>query len=350
MPGADRVWRAVRGLWRPLGAVAGLLLLMAYASGACHRRVPPGVVDHLPGAPLAAGAETVSAVRTTIAARVDLVGTTASDKTINLSARIGGYVQDVLASAGDRVKAGDLLVMLDDREVREQLAAAEAQLKLAESEFRRARQLFDRNAASEQELTAAESAFTTARAQVDRTKVLVSYARVTAPIDGVVTERRVEIGDLAGQGQVLLSVYNPARMRLEVPVPVRLLDRFQPDQELQVRLDYPARVVRARVSEIVSEIDPQTRTRRVKLLLEDAGGDILPGTFGRLWVEDREHEAVLAPAASVQRVGQLERVGLVQGDRVVWRLVRTRPYDDGAVEVLAGLQGGETILARAQGD
>lgn len=339
----------IHGWWKAGLGVAALVGLMVYSGGACHRKVRPGSVEAEPGRALRSGESTVTTVRTSLAARVDMVGTAASDRSVNLSARLSAYVQDVRATAGDRVKAGALLIALDDREIREQLTAAEAQLKQAESEYKRARQLFESHSVSEQELTAAESGFQSSRAQVDRMRVLMSYAQVTAPLDGVVTERRVEVGDLASPGQVLLAVYDPARMRLEVPVPVRLLSRFAVGQAIEVKLDHPARTVPAEVVEIVSEIDPRSRTQKVKLLLKDATGDILPGAFGRVWVDDLAHEGVTLPAAAVRREGQLETVELVQGSRVVRRLVRARPLDETRVEILSGLQGGEVVVVPSAG-
>ena len=339
----------LKNSWKPTVGLVALLGLMVYSSGACHHKTGTESVEALPGRALASGELTAVAVRTSLFARVDLVGTAASDRSVNLSARLSAYVQEVRATAGDRVKAGDLLVALDDREIREQLTAAEAQFKQAESEFKRTRQLFEAKASTEQALTAAESGFQAARAQVEQVRVMMSYAQVAAPLDGIVTERRVEVGDLANPGQILLAVYDPTRMRLEVPVPVRLLDRFAPNQDVQVKLDYPARAVAGKVTEIVSEIDPHSRTRKVKILLEDRSGDVLPGAFGRVWVDDAEHEGVWVPAAAVQRSGQLESVELVQGDRVVRRLVRSRALDDGRVEILSGLQGGETVVVPASG-
>lgn len=339
----------VKSSWKPLVGVVGLAGLMVYASGVCHRKVAGDAIEAPVGRPLQEGASIVAAESVRRAERVELVGTAASDRTVNLSARLAAYVQEVHATAGDRVREGDLLVALDDREIREQLAAAEAQLKQAESEFKRTRQLFDARASTEQALTAAKAAYQSARAQVDRVGVMRSYARVTAPLSGVVTERRVEVGDLASPGQILLSVYDPARMRLEVPVPVRLLGRFAAGEAIDVALDYPARTVRATVEEVVSEIDADSRTRKVKLLIEDDSGDILPGAFGRIAVDDEPHDAVVLPAQAVMRSGQLEMVDVVRDGRAVRRMVRTRAIEGGRVEVLSGLAAGERVAVPAAG-
>jgi RND family efflux transporter MFP subunit len=273
-----------------------------------------------------------------------VIGTTASEKTVRLSARISAYVNEVFVSAGSKVKAGETLLSLDDREIREQMAAADAGLRQADSEFRRVQRLLESKAATEQQFTAAESAFRSAQAQMERLKVMQTYATIASPIDGVVIEREVEAGDLANPGQPLLTLYDPARMRLEAPVPVRLVEKLTLGKEVQVTLDHPARAVRGEITEIVSEIDPMSRTRKVKVRLAGETGDILPGSFGRLWVEEEPRPTILTPAGAVYRVGQLEFVQVVEGGRALRRLVRTGPSQGSRVEILAGLQPGEKIL------
>ena len=299
----------------------------------CPRLLPPP-----------AGAQVVTAQTEQVSTRVDVIGTTYSTRQINLSARISSYVKDVFVSAGNRVTKDQVLLTLDDREILEQLAQADAQMKQASTEYNRTKQLFEKNVASEQELTAAESAFNGARAQVDRIKVMVTYSKVVSPIDGVVTERRIEAGDLASPGQVLLAVYDPAQMRLEVPVPLRLVAKLSLNQQVEVALDHPALTLKGEVTEIVSEIDPRSRTQKVKVRLSDDTGNILPGTFGRLWVEDAPHAAILVPASAVYHVGQIEMVQAVESGRIIRRLVKTGPAYGDRVEILSGLHDGDQIV------
>ena len=332
MPNADFRW-----------PIAGLALLVAACGG---HKVQPGKLEAPAGGPVPAGAALVAVEEQSLAPRIDVVGTVASEKTITLSARLSANVQEVSVSAGDRVKAGQLLVSLDDRAIREQRAAAEAQFKQAEREYQRVRSLMEKGAATEQAQTAAEAAFTAAKAGLEQANVMLSYAKVTAPIDGIVTERRVEAGDLAGPGQPLLVVYDPAHMRLEVPVPVRLIARVALGAKVEVALDQVKGPVAGEVTEIVSEIDPLSRTRKVKVRLAGVDG-VLPGTFGRVWLEDDARPTLLVPAAAVTRVGQLESVQVAKGGRLAQRLVRTGPARGDLIEILSGLNAGEQVLAGA---
>jgi len=324
--------------------IVGLVIIIAVSSGSCSRKVAPAKLGEPKGFKVPPGANTMTVTMEPAATRIYVIGTTASEEKINLSARIPAYVNEVFVSAGDKVTKGQKLVTLDDREIREQLAAAEAQFNQAKTEYERAKQLFEKNATTEQALTAAESMYNSARAQVDQVKVMLTYAQITSPIDGIVTDRRIEAGDLANPGMPLLSVYDPTRMRLEAPVPVRLLDELALGQEVEVSLERPARTLNGRVTEIVSEVDPSSRTQMVKVHLEDDEGDILPGTFGRLWVEQDSGESIRVPASAVYRVGQLELVQVVKNGHAVRRLVKTGPSYGDNIEILSGLKDGETIL------
>jgi RND family efflux transporter MFP subunit len=329
--------RAVMGL-------VGFVVLVVWSAGPCRSHPEPGVALRPGSTRLPDGAKTWRVQRTNQAARVFAVGTVASENRVNLSSRLGAYVTEVGVSAGETVRKGQVCVVLDDREIREQLSALQAQLKQAETEYERTRQLFEKNAATEQGLVAAESLHNSLRAKVEAAKVMLSDTVLRAPMDGVVTDRRVEAGDLASPGQVLLSVYDSRNMRLEVPVPVRLVEHLARGQDVDVVLDRPSRAMRGRVSEIVSEIDPLSRTQVVKVRILDAGGDILPGTFGRVWMAGDSRVVVSVPVGAVYRVGQLEWVQVVQGSNLVQRLVKTGVTVAEQVEVLSGLDEGDVIL------
>ncbi len=334
------------GVWRPLAGLLGLGAIVVWSAGACNRKVAAGRVEAGAGFAAPAGAETITVEESAFAERIDLVGTAQSEERIHVSARLPAYVKAVHVSAGDRVKKGQELVSLDDREIREQLGAAESQFRQAETEYKRAKQLFESKATTDQALTAAESMYNSVRAQLEQAKVMLSYATLTSPIDGIVTDRRIEAGDLANPGQVLMAVYDPERMRLEVAAPMRMIERLALGQPVEIALDRPSETFAGRIAEIVSEVDPMSRTQKVRARIERGDANILPGTFGRMWVACAERPAVLVPEEAVYRVGQLEMVQKVRDGRVVRRVVRTGRREGGRVEILGGLKAGEAILAR----
>jgi RND family efflux transporter MFP subunit len=331
-------------LAKPAAGLAALIVLILWSVGAFHQRLPPGRLAVEAGFPLPEAAACFTVKSESIAPRVDVVGTVASDVKVNISARLPAYVNEIFVSAGSPVKKGQALVVLDDRELKEQVKAAEAQSKQAETEYNRTHQLFDNKASTEQALTAAQSMLTSARAQWERSKVMLTYTRIVSPMDGIVTDRRVEPGDLANPGRELLAVYDPANMRLEAPVPMRLIGKLPIGQNVEITLDRPARVFQGQVRQIVSEIDPLSRTQLVKVLLDGDTTNVLPGTFGRLWVHDDARPVLLIPASAVYAVGQVELVQVVKDGRVIRRAIRTGPGQGDLVEALAGIEAGDVVL------
>lgn len=333
-----------RLLLKSIIGVVGLVALMVWAGGYLSAKVAPGQVAAQVGLPLPEKADTAEVVSRPVAPRLDIVGTAVSVENVHLSARLSAYIRQVHVTAGDQVTKGQVLVSLDDRELKEKLAAAEAQLRQATIEYDRARTLKSAKATTDQALVAARAAFQAAQAQVQGIKVMLSFTEIVSPLDGKVTDRRIEAGDLANPGQVLLTVYDPLHMRVEAPVPLRLADKLKVGQEVEVSLDRPDKTLTGKVSEVVAEVDPASRTQVVKVLLPEAGGDVLPGTFARLWVADDPRPSLLVPASAVYRVGQLEMVQVVEGQRAVRRLVKTGASQDGMLEVLSGLSAGEKVL------
>jgi multidrug efflux pump subunit AcrA (membrane-fusion protein) len=111
-----------------------------------------------------------------------------------------------------------------------------------------------------------------------------------------------------------------------------------------VAVDGSAVPVKGTVREIVAEVDPLSRSQKVKIRLETAGVRLLPGTYGRISVEGDSHDSVWVPESAVIRIGQQELVQVVQAGRVIHRIVRTGAARAGQVEIISGLGDGEMIL------
>ncbi len=341
----ERVEAIMKIAWRPAAGFAGLVVMALWMAGTFESKVGPGKREHLPGFALPEGVRTVTVKMTRTASPVEAVGTATSERWVNLSARIPSTIQLMRVKAGDAVTNGQVLATLDDRDIREQLAGADAQFKQAEVEYNRTLRLFEKGAATDQAKVAAQTGLEAARARLQQMRVMLSYAEITSPLDGIVTDRHFESGDLVAPGQILMSVYDPRVMRFELPVPVRLLPKFTLNQAVSVDLDGMTRPVKGVVREIVSEVDSLSRSRKVKISLEQTAPVILPGSYGRITLEGDVHESLWVPLSAVYRIGQQEFVQVVSEGRVIRRIVRTSLVRDAQVEVIAGLTDGEVILS-----
>lgn len=330
------------------GGIFALIILFLLVSGCPGSKIRPAATAEVQRGIPVGTTDAVFTVRVEQRSpQIDVVGTVQARERTHLSARIPAYVKETLVSAGEQVSQGQTLIRLDDRELREQLAAAEAGLRQAETEFERTRRLHEADAATEQQLTAAETALNTARAGTEQMRVMLTYAEIKAPYAGIISERTVETGDLANPGQVLVRMYDPTAMRLEVHVPVRFVDLITIGDELPVTLDWPGAAYTGVVAEMLSEIDALTRTRLVKLDLPEETA-VLPGTFGRAWISGAAEDAIPVPQSAIVNAGQLALAYVVSEGYAVPRLVKTGRTVGDTVDVLSGLADGDQILLNPQ--
>ncbi|MCK6460048.1 MAG: efflux RND transporter periplasmic adaptor subunit, partial [Planctomycetes bacterium] len=222
-------------------------------------------------------------------------------------------------------------------------AATEQQIEDAEASFLEAEAGVADAAAA---IAAAEAQIQGARNVVTEAEVAVGYAEIAAPLDGVVTERLVEVGDLALPGRPLLVLLDQKSLRFEAEVREGLVARVRAGAALGVEIPAAGATVEGIVSEVIPAADPRSRTFRARIDLPPADG-LYPGMFGRLRLPVGEREIVRIPLGAIVRVGQLQTVVVNEQGRWVRRYVTTgRPLPGGAVEVLSGLRGGEEIGLR----
>ena len=369
-----------------LGPVAGLIVIVwviVWQAGGCGKRIKPGRATEVLAAPVV---RTLTIAVTNVPVVYTAVGTIRSRTEVQLAARIVGRILTVTVRAGDRIKAGDTPVTLDEAELRtalnqakerasgaqaglaaaaEKTAQARSALDLAKAEVDRFRALAAQKAVSVQDLDRAEDAYRQAvsrmaqaeqgqvAAQADsraatearrQAETVVGYASVVCPMDGVVSERLADPGDLATPGNTLLRIFDPTRLLLEAPIREGLVTRVKVGDKLPVTLDALGLRLEAEVREIVPSVDAGSRTFLAKLCLPPTEG-VMPGMFGTVSLSLGARQALLVPGAAVVRAGQLEYVSVVAaGGRTTRVLVRTALAGAGYAEVLAGLKAGDVVV------
>lgn len=329
--------------------VVGSVLAAAPQAPASKPALPTVAVQASHAAPAAAYEGTVEAVRQAV-----------------LAAQVPGAVVQLDVKVGDRVRAGQLLLRIDARAANQsasaadaQVAAARASLQVAAQEVARKRQLFQKNYISQAALEQAEATYRAAQAQVNAQTAQAGAARtqsgfyaVQAPFDGVVSAVSVERGDMAMPGRALLTVYDPAALRVSAAVPGTLVARGAP--AVRVELAGQSAVTPTRV-QVLPTVDAQSLTQQVRADLPSGLAGVVPGQFARLWLAGADAAAAGAPArlyvpqSAVLRRAEVTAVYVLdpQG-KALLRQVRLGPVSGDQVEVLAGLDAGERVVATPQ--
>jgi RND family efflux transporter MFP subunit len=291
----------------------------------------------------AAAVRTQAATSQPHIATEEVVGTVRSKLRAAVEPKVSGRVLEYTAVPGEMVKAGDLLATLDAREIQAKVDQAKAVLDQARRDFARQEKLIVTNATTRQEFDAAQARVKVGEAAVIEAETMMSYAKVTAPFDGVVTRKLAEVGDLAMPGKPLLEMEAPTDLRFEANLPEALLGSMQLGAKMKVKVSSVEKPLEAVVSEIAPVADAASRTFLVKLDLPAAEG-LRAGQFGRVSVPVAEVMLLLVPQSAVMKRGQMELVFVVSDGKAALRLVKTGKSLNGQVEILSGLEEGEQVV------
>ena len=357
---------------------SSLVLLLAGAASACR--------DAEPSASAAATAPEhrvdVAAVKVGVAdleSTIQISGNLAPQTRVAIDAKSQGTLSSMQVDIGDRVRAGQVVAVLDRREIDAQVDAAEAAVNVAHAgleaaeatlanavlERDRAQNLFDRGALPKQRLDAAETGRRASAAQRDLSKATVAQAEaalrrareiqrdatLTSPIEGVVVERHYDAGSLVGPGDMPVLVVADLRvMKLEAGVSELEAGRLRVGMTARVEAQArPGDVFDGRVATIAPEVDARNRHFRIEVRIANPNAQLLSGMYGSAMIPlDRVSQVVAVPRdAIITRDGK--RVAIrIEGDTVRDVAVTEGLTDGRLVQIANGLQAGDTILSDAR--
>lgn len=277
--------------------------------------------------------------------RVEVTGQVTPIFQAVLSSRIQGTIDTLLVREGTRVSKGQILLQLDNRDVQADLARASAEVDNAKAQLNRMQSLYSQDAVSRQEMENAVRSYKVAEANRKSVLAQMSYTVVKAPFDGVITEKKVEAGELASPGQPLLKMEDPFQLRLEATVAEGDLKSIARGDKIPVFIDaLAAQVLSGVVSQILPAGDPQTHTFIVKVDLPKTPG-LKSGMFGRFQLDKGISRTILVPASAVVERGELTSVYVVGSDRIARRRwIKAGRRFDQQLEILSGVNVGERVL------
>ncbi len=338
----------------PLLAIGALLLMIAWMAGLFVEKIEPGMVaseQTVTGDPVTVEASVVTIIEK-VPASVE-----AAQATL-ISSRLLARIVAVKVRAGDSVSRGDLLLELENSDIRAQVQQAEAiigantaRLNEARQNLGRVKELQAGGVMSVADLDKAQANHDAlladlagARQALEEAKTAMAYTRILAPFDGRVVDRFAEPGDTAQPGTKLLALYNPLSLRVEAQVREVVALGLEVGQALQVEIPSMQKVVDAVIEERVPAADPGSRSFKVKASVA-FDKSLLPGMYARLLVPVGNGTQLLIPADRVVHVGQLDLVWVYEDGQSYRRFVRIGHVDEnGQVEILAGLEEGELVL------
>lgn len=335
--------------------VVGVTLLLLWLAGTFSPKVPiADAQTHARHPEVAGRVVTVRLIR--MPREESAVGTIRAVHETTIGSKLMARVMEVNLKAGQHVQAGEVLVRLDDADLRAKLeqslaavTAAEAAHMQAISDEKRYAGLLKSNAVSRQDYEKTATAVKSSEAELRRAGEIVKevqatldWATVRSPMAGTVIDKKVDVGDLVRPGQMLVSLFDPKRMQLVSSVRESLAQRLEVGQEIGVEIEGLGKRCTGTISEIVPEAQAASRAFQVKVTGPCPTG-IYTGMFARMQIPLEEEDVLVVPRAAVRNVGQLELVDVVDSGHTSLRAVRTGRRFDENVEVLSGLHDGEQV-------
>ncbi len=276
---------------------------------------------------------------------ITAVGSLRSDESVTLRPEVAGRISQIPFTEGQRVQKGQVLIRLDDSVPRAEFEQARANFSLAKSNFDRSIELQQKGFISKQARDEADNAMKVQQAAMVLAQVRLDKSVIRAPFNGIVGLRNVSVGDYVAAGQDLVPIEAIDPLKVDFRVPELYLSQIRTGQALQITLDsVPDKIFNGVVFAISPLIDAGGRSIVMRAQIKNAG-QLRPGMFARVRLLLSETadvlvvpEAALAPAGDEQFVfrvsdGKAERVQVELGQR-----------RDGVVEVVAGLNEGDTIV------
>jgi len=310
----------------------------ALALAGCSRS--PSAGESSPGPALAVATAMVEA--RTLTRFVEVPGTVRPVDRAVLAPRVMGVIEALPVGLGSVVKRGDVLVRIAARDIAARVEQAEARVAQLAGDLRRESLLLTSGASTSETVRSLETQQRAAQAALDEARSLLGYTTILAPFDGTITRRPANEGDLASPGVPLLEIEGTGRLRVEAEVP-ESLSVLTPGLKLQIKSGLHD-ICTGTLAEISPAADSSSRTALAKIDLPADATGVRSGQFVRAEIPAAAEHVVVAPLAAVTSLGQLERVFVAVEGRAHLRLVRTGAVRGDFVEILAGLNGGESVI------
>ncbi len=294
--------------------------------------------------------EAVTAEKEKVEVTVSALGTLQADQAITVTPEITGIVTSIDFEDGERIEQGDVIITIDDKDLKARLAQAEARLTLTRANYQRAERLLKQGSGTARARDEALNDFKSAEAEVATTKTALDKATITAPFSGIIGLRQISLGQYVTAGQPIATLADVDNLRIDFRVSEVFLTQIAKGQNVSVAFDaLPGETYKGVVSAVDPVVSIDGRSLSVRALLSNDSGKLRPGLFGRVEIVTEERNSVLLPESAV--------VASPEGGEAVFKVVdgkaeitpvRLGERRPGEVEILSGIEPGDTILVSGQ--
>ncbi len=322
--------------------------------------------------------ELAAVKRADMSAEITVVGNLIGAATVEAVAKINGRLDDIFVRMGDQVKKGQQIAKVEDRELQEQIKQAqasfevsaatirqrEADLRLAQTNLDRSKNLYDRQLIPKQtwddtdsryqaalaQLDLAKAQYSQAQARLDELKINIANTTILSPVSGFIGSRSLDPGAWVTPNTAFMSIVDISLVRLVANVIEKDLRRMKPGLTARVEVDaFPDEMFEGRIARVAPVLDPTTRTAQIEVEIPNPDFRLKPGMYAKVSfrIEHRE-KTLVVPTSALVDVGGSRGVFLPkkgeQGVIANFKAIEVGLIDQNLVEVSSGLAEGENVI------
>lgn len=281
----------------------------------------------------------------TVDDKITITGSVVANESVELTSEIAGKVTRISFREGSRVNKGDILLSIEDDELSAQLERLKYQKKLFEEREFRQRQLLDREAISQEEYDMALTELNTSEADLKLITAQLAKTKIRAPFSGIIGLRYVSEGSYITPGERIASLYNIDPIKVEFSIPGKYSNKVQVSDKIRFITESMTDYRLADIYAIEPQIDPATRTVRIRAICENKDNSIIPGQFVRIeLIFDSYDNAIMAPTEAVIPELGGHKVFVHRGGKAESVSVKVGVRTEREVEIVNGLAEQDTLI------
>ncbi len=277
--------------------------------------------------------------------KVLTTGTILANEEVDLKSEVDGKITKIFFREGSYVKAGDLLVKINDADLQAQLQSAKSRLELQKDTEYRQKQLLEKEAISQEDYDMTANQLQVNQAEVELIKARIDKTEIRAPFSGIVGLKNVSEGSFVNNSMIIASLQNINPIKIDFSIPERYSSMVEVGDEINFTITGNNKKYIGKVYAIEPKIDPVTRTLQIRALCSNTGREILPGSFANIELVLKKIEnAILVPSEALIPDIKGQKVFLYKNGSAVPQQVETGIRTDVNVQLTSGVSEGDTII------
>lgn len=283
--------------------------------------------------------------QTSVSENIEVPGSLLPFEETQIRAEVGGRVVQLNIQEGAHVKAGTLLVKLFDQDLQAQLNKFQVQLQIREKTQERSAELLKIQGISQQDYDLSELDVENLKADIESTRIAISKTEIRAPYSGRLGLRSISLGAYISPTDIITTLRQVDNLKLEFSVPEKYAKEIVNGYQISFRVDGGSSDHVAKVIATENGVDQNTRTLRVRALVNATHRELVPGVFAKVNLRlGKDDKALMVPSQAIIPAARNKQVILFKGDSAAYTIVETGIRDSAFVQVTKGLKVGDTVV------